>query len=438
MKIIRKIIFVLALIFSEIAHAGVWSLDSCLSYAVSHNIDVLAQQLRVTEGEQALTEAKDRFLPQLSASASQSFSFGRGLTAENTYANRNTSQTGWNIGLNLPLFQGLAEYRGLDVAKANISQYLYETEAARQNVALNVISQYLQVLYAKEVALSSRSQEELSKFQVERQKAMIEAGKVAEATLYDLEAVAAQDRLRVVTSDNDVRTALVTLASLLQLPTSEGFDILPLDGGEPTIPSPDSVYAGALETNAAILGARQAVKVADANIAYAKSGYIPTFSFNAGIGSNYYKTGGFDNENFGAQMRHNLSKYLGFSLTVPIFDGFGTRNSVRRAKTQRTSAQLEVERREYDMRKDIDLAYVLATGARDKYLSAGETLEATRLSFDSTSERFNLGRATQADYEQAKDNLYRTEISLIQARYEYLMRCRILMFYMDPGATAED
>ena len=190
--------------------------------------------------------------------------------------------------------------------------------------------------------------------------------------------------------------------------------------------------------NNSILSARQAIKVADQRISYAKSGYIPTLRFNAGLGSSYYRLGGFDNETFSAQMRHNFQTYLGFSLSIPIFDGFNTRNSVRRAKLQQTSAKLDLDQRSLDLYKDIQLAYYQATGARDRYLTSEETLEKTRLSFDSTRERFNLGRATQADYEQAKNNLFRTEVTRIQAYYEYLMRHRILMFYKEARRTVNN
>lgn len=96
---------------------------------------------------------------------------------------------------------------------------------------------------------------------------------------------------------------------------------------------------------------------------------------------------------------------------------------------QQTSAKLDLDQKQYDLYKNIQLAYYQATGARERYLTSQETLEKTKLSFDSTRERFNLGRATQADYEQAKNNLFRTEITRIQAHYEYLIRHRILLFY---------
>lgn len=418
-----------ALLSATQISADRWSLDSCISYAVTHNISVLQQQLRVSQGEQGIVEAKDRFLPSLSASASESFSFGRGLTSQNTYADRNTSNFGWNVGMSLPLFQGMSEYRNLKLARLSLEQYILESEATRQSIELNVITQYLQVLYSKEVAAAARASAELSAFQLTRQRALIEAGKVAEATVYDLEAVAAQDSLQIVTADNDVASSLVTLANLLRLPSSEGFDINPLPESEPTIPTYREVYQKALSSQASILSAEQAIKVADQNIEVARSGYLPRLNFTAGIGSGYYKLSGMPGEGFGAQMRHNYATNLGFSLSIPIFDGFGTRNNLRRAKLQKSASELELDDRRENLKKEIELAHTQASGARLRYLTAIGTLDKTRLSFDSTRERYDLGRATIADYEQAKNNLFRTEISLIQARYEYLMRHRILQFY---------
>ena len=93
--------------------------------------------------------------------------------------------------------------------------------------------------------------------------------------------------------------------------------------------------------------------------------YLPTLRFNAGLGSSYYRLGGFDNDSFKAQMKHNFATYLGFSLSIPIFDGFNTRNSVRRAKLQQTSAKLDLDQKQYDLYKNIQLAYYQATGAKN-------------------------------------------------------------------------
>lgn len=428
-KTIKFVPATIAVIVAATAGAEEWSLDRCISYALENNITVKQQALRVRDGELAITEARDRYLPSLDASASESMNFGRGLTAENTYANRNTTSTSWNIGMSLPLFQGTAAYKREKIAKLSLQQYVLENESTKDDISLNVMSQYYQVLYCKEVAKSARSQAVLSAFQVERQKELIRVGKVAEATLYDLEAVAAQDQLQIVAAENDIQTALVNLANLLRLKSIEDFDVEAGVGPDPVIPGPDIVYSAALGINHSLLGARQALKVANENITLAKTGYIPTLSFNTGLGSSYYTVSGMPAENFGSQMRHNLSTYLGFSLRIPIFDSFSTRNGIRRAKLQKLNAELSLEQRESELYKEIQLAFYQAKGAKERYATSAETLEKTALSFESTRERFNFGRATQADYEQAKNNLYKIEIARIQARYEYLLRAAILDFY---------
>ena len=431
MNLIKFTIIAGAFASSHMAKAEAWSLDSCVTYAINHNISVQASKLQIMNGEQSVTDAKDRFLPSLRGSASQSFSFGRGLTANNTYADRNTSSFSWSVSADLPLFQGLSEYRQLKVAKSQLQQLLYEHEAAKDNVTLNVISQYLQVLYAKEVCESARTRLELSLFEVERQKALVEAGKVPEADLLDAESQLAQDKLQVVTSENDVQVTLVELANLLQLPSPAGFDVLPLEEGEPIIPTAKAVYTAAMQHNNGILASQQGIKVAEQQISLAKTGYIPTLGFGSSIGSSYYTVNGMKSEPFGSQMNHNLSTYVGFSLSVPIFDAFSTRNNVRKARLQKISAELEFDRQSTELFKTINLAYYQATGAREKYFTALETLDKTSASFNATQEKYNLGRATPTEFEQAKNNLYRTEINAIQAHYEYLMRHRILLFYQN-------
>lgn len=419
----------LALFCAASAGARQWSLEECVDYAIEHNISVRSAELQVRSGENDITAAKDAFLPSLDASASQSFNFGRGLTSENIYANRNTSNFQWGANFNLPIFQGLSEYRRLKMTKSALQQVLYEHEAAKDNVALNVISQYLQVLYCREVEASAGSQAGFSAYEVERQKALVEEGKVAEADLYDAEAQAAQDRLQLVSAQNDTQIALVNLANLLQLKSVDEFDVLPLTDDEPLLPRPETVFDEAMGINNSILGARQAVKVADDNISLAKSGYIPTLSFNAGVGSSYYRLSGLPNDSFSQQMRHNYATYLGFSLRVPIFDAFSTRNSVRTARIRHLNASLQLEQQESDLYKNIQLAYYQALGAQERFLTSAETLDKTRLSFEATREKYNLGRSTPQEFEQAKNNLFRTEVSRIQAHYEYLLRHRILQFY---------
>lgn len=411
------------------AKAEDWTLQQCIDYALEHNIDIKLRQQDVATGNLQVSEGKHAFLPQLNANASQSFNFGRGLTSENTYANRNTSNFQVGASFSLPIFSGLRNSRTLEQAKLNLRQITWQLEQARDNVTLNVIAQYLQVLYNKEVEATAASQVELSNHELARRRSLASAGKIAEVEVLEAEAQLAQDKLTLVNAKNDYALALLELTQLLQLETVDNFEVVPLDGEDPLIPSAMTVFQTALETNSGVKAAESYIDAAQAGISVAQTGYIPTLSFNGGVGSSYYKLNGMDNLSFRKQMRENYSTYFGFSLNIPIFDALNTRTSVKRARVQYISAQLQAEQVKSDLYKSIQQAYVQATGAREKYLTAQTSCESAQISFDAMVEKYNIGRATSTEFEQSKTNLFSSQIQLIQAHYEYLLRYRILHFY---------
>lgn len=424
------IISLTAILTCATAGAETWSLDSCISYAVSHNLTVKSRELSAVSGELDITEAKDRFLPSLSAGASQSFSFGRGLTSENTYANRNTSNFGWNIGLNLPLFQGLRNVRNLDYAKANMLTLVEELESAKDDITLNVIAQYLQALYTKEMVKVATEQVKLSKIELSRREELLEAGKIPELDLLQAKSQLAQDELTEVTAKNNYALALVDLTLLLELGSPEDFDIEAIETDTPLpLYNAEDVYASALTTNHSIKASQLGVESAGKAIKLAKSGWLPTLSFSAGIGSNYYTVSGLTSDKFGNQMRHNLSKSLGFSLNIPIFDGFSTRNSVRKAKVQEINARLQLTDTKNRVYKSIQTAYTQAVAAEKRKASSIVACDATEAALEAMRLKYNYGKANATEFEQAKTAYIKAVSDAVQAKYESVLRKRILTFY---------
>lgn len=414
------------------ALADGWSLDSCINYAIEHNITVKTRQLDCYSAELGVIESKNAFLPQAEASASQSFNFGRGLTAENTYADRNTSQFGWSVGVSVPLFQGLSAKRRLDYSRANLLAVAEECEAAKDNVELQVIAQYLQVLYCGEMLDVATEQERLSKVQLERSRILAEEGKIAELEVTQADAQVAQNHLSVVNAQNDRMLALLDLSQLLQLPTMDGFDVQPLGDGVGPRPSANEVYTSALQSNHALRAGRLAIEAADKNITLAKSGYLPRLSFNAGIGSSYYHIGGVPNAAFHRQMRDNLNTSLGFTLSVPLFDAFATRNSIRRAEVARNTAVLQLEDAESSLYKAINQAYRQLLAAESRYEAAQVAESATKAAMEAMDVKYEFGRANATELEQARSEYIQARMSTVQARYERILRSRILDFYYRP------
>ena len=226
----RRILFATAvLIFSLAVSAQVrrWSLDECVDYAVAHNINVLQTKVSEDQGRISVDEARSGFMPQVSGYASQSFNFGRGLTADNTYANRNTSSLSVGANLQVPVFQGLRNIRNLEYSKVNLRALVERTEAAKDNVTLNVIGGYLQALYASEMLAVANENLAISRRELERREKLVEAGKIPELDLYEARAQVSRDELTVVNSQNDSITALLDLAQMLNIEDYRNFAILP-------------------------------------------------------------------------------------------------------------------------------------------------------------------------------------------------------------------
>ena len=427
----KRLIFILLAVSSAVAlHAETWSLDSCINYAILNNINVHKTMLNQKSGELDIIEAQDRYLPKLSAGASQQFSFGRGLTAENVYANRNTQNFGWNAQFSLPLFQGRSAYRNEQLARANLRALVEETDAARDDVTLNVMASYLQVLYSKEMVSVAEEQYRISEVQLNRRKEMLDAGKIAEIEVIEAQAQLASDEVSLVTAKNDETLALVDLAQLLRLGDDiSNFDIEPLADDLLLPLSAEDVYANALRTNHSMLAADLRVEAADKQISLAKTGYYPTLSFAGAVGSSYYKVSGVNNDPFGTQMRNNFATNLGFTLNIPIFDAFSTRNSVRKAQVARLSAELNRDQARDNLFKAIQQAYYQALGAEKKMFSTEEACKSTKAAFEAMQEKFDFGRANSTELEQAKSKYIIALANHVQARYEASLRNRILAFY---------
>ncbi len=409
-----------------------WSLDRCVGYALEHNLNVRSAAIDNLNADLAVTEAKDAFLPTLSAGASQSWDFGRSLTSQNTYANRNNTNFGWNVRLSLPLFQGLQALRSLSRARAAREASVRQADAVRDEVTLAVLSYYLQALYNRELLGVSRQQLALSATQLARQEAMFEAGKVPEVDVIQARSQVALAEVDTVNASNNLRLSLVSLAQLLELETADGFDILPLDTADPLdlplLPEAE-VLERALGGYSTIRAAEANVAVAERGISVAQTGYIPRISFGAGLSDNYYKMSGLENPSFSRQMRDNFAKSIGFTLSVPIFDAFATRNSVRRARTSLLTARLELQRQRSELRRAVTEAWTQADGARDKYRATCTAATASRAALDAMTEKYTYGKANATEWEQTRTNYISALSSQVQAKYEAILRTRIVTFY---------
>ncbi len=434
-RIIFTLSFILASLAASAQQSGGWTLRQCIDYALENNITVKQQDVTRRQNEVQLSTAKNSRLPDLNASASQNWSFGRGLTSENTYSNRNTSSTSLSLGTTVPLFTGFRIPRTIELNKLNLEAATADLGKARDDISVQVAQAYVQILYNIELRDVAQRQIDIDSMQVERLREMYRTGKASGVEVAQQEATLAQSRLTLTQADNDYRISLLTLAQLLELPSPEGFtivrpDIAALTVDEAaTLPLPDEIFQEAIAFKPEVKAETLRLKSTEMSIKIAQSALWPTLSLSAGLGSNYYKTNGFDTESFGRQMRNNFSQYIGLSLNIPIFNRFETRNSIRSARLDRESQQLRLDDVKKTLYKEIQQAYYNAVAARAQYASSTEATASNKAAFDLMSAKYEYGKANITEFNESKNNWLKAESDLARAKYEYMYDTSLLDFY---------
>ena len=430
-KTLPLLLLLLAASVATAQEHGPWSLRDCIGYALEHNISLQQQGLQVQQQELQLSTSKGSRLPSVSANASENFSFGRGLTADNTYSNTNTTSTGFSLGASVPVYQGSRISNSIRQDELNLKAVTADFERAKENVSMAVAQAYVQILYNMELLDVARNQVAIDSLQVERLTGMLENGKASPAQVAQQRAALGQSRLNATEALNSLKLAVLDLTQLLELPSPEGFTIVrPVTDLEGTIlPDPERIYEDALLEKPAVKAEEFRLDASEYAIKIAKGGYLPTISASGGLGSNYYTMSSAPSTSFADQMKNNFSQYLGLTLSVPIFNGFQTRNQVRAAELSRKNQMLQLENTRKTLYKEIQQAYYNAVAAREKLLSSKEAEASAKESYDLVTAKYENGKANITEFNEARDAFLRSESDLSRARYEFLYATKLLDFY---------
>ena len=395
-----------------------WSLDDCIGYALHNNVGVQQQALQVEQTDVKLSTSKYSRLPDLSASVGYNATFGRGTSDDNIRKTGTIQSGSFDVGASMPLFDGFRINR--------------EIKGGKLDLSINVMTLYLQVLYNKELTQIAERQLELSTQQAVRSRELAAAGKQPESARYESEALRANDELNLTQARNDLRLALLNLSQALNRESAAGFDIVAPQFDSVALASlhmlgtADDVYAYATENRPHIKAERLRLESAENAVRIAKSALYPSLSLRGGYGTGIYST---QEAAFGTQFRKNSSEFVGVSMSVPIFNRRATHNSILSARIAMRKQELAVTDAEQSLRKEIEQAWYNADAAYGKYRSADAALASARVAFAYEQQKADAGRSTVFDFNDAKTRMEKAESELVQAKYEFVFRSKILDFY---------
>ena len=448
---------------------GTWSLQEAVNYARANNLQVRRSFLNKEGNRINLKQSRYDRLPTLNGSSSYNFNYGTYVDPTTQDLRSESSQTNsFQLGANLPLFLGFQRVNAIKQNEFDLQASEQEYLALQNDITIQLITSFLNILFAEELVKLSNQTKDLTSQQLDRTRILFKAGSVAENAVLDLESQLAQDDLDLISAENQRDLSRLSLMQLLNLPATKDFQIevpeIPEPDQDPVLVSVDQVYDVASQTQPAIKAAELRVLSAQKGLDLARGGFYPRLTMFGGLNTFYSSARDFRFPEAGAlrqttlgfsdsegtdpfiiytptttfrretyeyldQLKDGVGKNFGFSLQVPIFNGLQVRSNVQRAKLQEQDAQINAEIERNNLRQTIEQAYVDALAAQRRYKAAKEQLQAAEKNYKNAQLRLNNGVINTVDFNIIANNYRAAQSNLLQAKYEYTFKQKVLDFY---------
>ncbi len=459
-----------AVVTSEAQQA--WSLESCIQYAMENNIQIKQRVLNTEYNENLVKLSKLGQIPNLNASSNYTYSLGRALD-QTTYQfteDQQIKSISMGLSSSVTLFNGLRVRNTILQNELNLMASYEDVEKIKNDISLNIAAAYLAILFNQELLAVTKRQLEITGQQVERTQKMVDAGKLAKGNSLELEAQYASEELNLVNAENQLSTSLLTLQQILDLPIDSAFNVaipeLPDPDENPLVINTIEVFRTAEQDMPEIKSAELAKESSEKGLAIAKGGRSPQLYLSANYNSGYsdirqqvvqlgeaqqvpigVTTSGeqvlsypqqipvYGAYPFFEQLRDNTSVGVGLGLSIPIFNGWQVNTSIANARLALENADLDLQNRRLTLYASIQQAYADALAALKKFTATKRALTSMEESFKYTEKKFEVGLVNTVDYNTSKNQLTATQSDLLQAKYDFIFRVKILNFYKGESIT---
>ncbi len=465
----RPLILFLFTLISIIARSQTWDLPQCIDYALKHNITLKQAALNSEINKNNTLQSKASVLPSLNAGVQHNYNFGQTIDRfTNTFANTQVLSQNFYLSSSVVLWSGLSQYNTI---KANQYNYLSSEENVKQlanDLSLNVANAYIAVIFGEELLKISQKQADITKEQLERTQKLVTAGAIAKSIEYDIKAQLANEEVNVTSAENNLTISLLNLRQLMNLDSVSNFSVVRPNlevTDNPILADVQYIYESGLKTQPSIKRGEYSILSAEKYLAASKGRISPTLTFNASLGTgtsglakdvlgvNFtgYQLSGITSggdsvytptselitrkTSFADQFKNNANKIVGFTLNIPLFNGLQTYTSVKNAKINALNARLSQDLAKQNLYKTVSQAYISAKAALNKYNATKSSVEAANESFKYAQQKFDAGVISAFDFSTAKNRLFAAESNLLQAKYDYIFKLKVLDYYQGKPLT---
>ncbi len=447
------------------------SIQQAVEKTLTNNLQIKQAQFSASITEENLNQSKYALLPSVNANSNVNKNFGRSIDpSSNQFISQQFTGASGNVSAGADLFQGFQKINQIKQNKLLLDADKTNIEKIKNDLILQVVTSYMQILFNRDLLEASKQQLEVAKQTLNREQALLDAGNKTIADISQAKSQVATSELNVTNAQNNLSISYLTLNQLMEQPTDFVFDVeAPLVTG--SIIGKDEyditkIYNNALNTFPDIKLASLRTAAAEKQIAISKGAYSPRLSVNGGFGSNYSSgrqelisstpngtreigktaitnesvvvpnfTTIFANQTFKNQIQDNFNQSIGINLSIPIFNGFNTRSNVRRAKLNYQNTQVQEQLTKNNLNKVISQAVVDLKAAESRFSSTTNAFNAQKDAFYAVEQRYEVGLANSLDFSTAQTNRNRAEIDMIQAKYDLIFRAKVIDYYLGKQIT---
>jgi outer membrane protein len=449
-------------------HKDLWTLRECVEYALANSLQVKRSELDVELNSIDKRQSKLAMLPSANAQASYGFNWGRGIdpVTNQFVSSQRNGFTSLGASSGVTLFNGFRIQNTIKQSSLDLQASEQDLAKARNDVSLNVISLFVNVIFNKELLGNAKLQLSSSQQQFERTKKLVAAGSLPKSDELNLDAQVATNELNLINQENALNLSLLQLQQALQLPATDGFDVeVPEITAEDLVlgQTREEIYLIAKGTMPEIQSARLRIESSYYGVRAARGNLYPRLGISGSINTNYSSSsatrfvpdGGFNQfetgyfvqgtnapiyglqptgsfreiYGFNDQVKDNLYKSVSLTLSIPIFNGFSARSNLQRAMISNEQARITAREVDNALRQNVETSYNNALAASKSYNSALRQAQAREEAYRMAKQRFDIGAATYVEYQVAENDLYQARSDLARGKYEFIFRKKLLDFY---------
>ena len=407
-----------------------WTLQECIDYGVAQSLTMERQLLNNKIDNAYLRDARLDLLPNISGSSSLEYSFGRSIGADNTYVDSRILANNYRVGANLNLFSGFTAINTLRYRKVSKLRGLQDSEKTANDIAVNIMQAFYDLAYAEGLIEISQEQLENARLQLKRMERQHELGIKPKSDLFDIQAPLAESEYNLIANQNKKATALVTLKQAMNYNPDEEMDIevssLSSNIPETHYLSIAEIYGTAKEDLPEVSAAEYAFRAARLNWYITKGQLFPSFGASGTLNTYYYDS---QENSFHSQIKNNLGKSFGFSVSIPIFGGLSRHSTVSRSKYQMQDAEFAYQETLQSVYKEIELAVLDLKAAAQEYDMAIKKQNFSQLSYEANQKKYEQGLVTIIDLNTSDNNLRQAKLDVLKAKLTYGIKKRMVDFY---------